>query len=168
MIRSCLVLIGMLALAAPALSAVDDALQGRWRGAVQGTNGEALELEIELRDADDGFIAGARGGDFVLPEMSFAATARRGVFEGRGDRGIMGLLGIAQRVGPEVGEPLVWARQRADGGLVIYRLAVATDGRFALDRLALSGDGDRLDVQLSRRSESDDRQLASGLLERAP
>lgn len=168
MIVRWLCLIGVLTLATPAFAALDQSMEGRWQGSLEVTDGEPVDIDIELRDVDEGFTAEVRNGAFALSRRTFVSTSRRGVFEGQGDQGIMGLLGIAQRVGPEVGEPLVWAREPEHGGLVIYRLSVASDGRFALDRLFLSSEGESLNVEYSKRSESHTQLNASGVLDRRP
>jgi hypothetical protein len=145
-----------------------EAFAGAWQGRAADVAGAALAapeaavpLDLALTIEADGFrlrwTGLARGTDgrlaFAPLEAAFAAAGRDGVFEYRAEgASLLERMFAAPATGnPLSGETLLWARLEGDR-LVVYSLAIASDGRFDLDRYAWQRTGSDLAVRYSLRT----------------
>ncbi len=134
------------ALAADPLRAVSPGeLAGRWRDA---GGGPVAEFRLQP-EGGDRFLVTVRFTDGGRWDLECVPTGRPGVWAASSPTGMLDWLFARRRGEPLEGAPLFWARAAAGGvTLVLYRLAIAPDGGFRLDRLALTPAAEGLDYDL--------------------
>ncbi len=129
----------------PLIAASPRELVGRWRDAGDGA---VTEFRLQATGGDR-FLVTVRFADGERWDLECVPTGRPGVWAASSPTGMLDWLFARRRGEPLEGEPLFWARAPTDGaGLVLYRLAVAPDGGFRLDRLALTPAAGGLDYDL--------------------
>jgi len=148
-----------------------DPLAGQWRGVeAQGASISASDLDMRIVPREKGFdLAWTEPGMPGSKEtkVQFFATDRPGVFvETRGGNWLFSMFGSDRPVDPLEGETLRWARVEGDA-LIVYRLDVAEDGGYRLDRYAWDSAGGVLEFAFERRSHDADPMKATGRLVRA-
>lgn len=148
-----------------------DPVAGRWRGEqAQGASISASDLDMRVKARDDGFDLawsepGMPGADTTV--VRFFATDRPGIFvEGQGGGWLFSMFGGDKPINPLNGETLRWARVE-DDALIVYRLDVAKDGGYRLDRYAWEDAGGALEFAFERRTHDADPVQATGRLMRA-
>ncbi len=121
-----------------------DALFGSWRAA------EATVREVTIGREEEGFRAEIGYADGERFELVFAPAERPEVFAAVRSRGLFDLFSLSRPKSPLESGQFDWARLDGDV-LYIYRLRIATDGSFVLDRLRIEREGEELVVTLQRR-----------------
>ncbi len=134
----------LLACGAAGATTLPDALYGSWRAA------EASIRELSIRREEEGFRAEIAYADGATLESLFAPAERPGVFAAVRSRGFFDLFSLSRPESPLERGQFDWARLDGDV-LYIYRLRIAADGSFVLDRLRIERDGKDLVVTLQRR-----------------
>ncbi len=154
-----------------ALAAPLDTLAGHWRGEnAQGASISASDLDMRIVPREEGFdLAWTEPGMPGREEATihFFATDRRGVFmEARGGNWLFSMFGSDRPVDPLEGDTLRWARIEGDA-LIVYRLDVAQDGSYRLDRYAFDNAGGALEFTFERRTHDAGPVRATGRLVRS-
>lgn len=162
---------GLTAWLGVAVAAPLDPMAGSWRGEeAAGASIDAADLNMRVTPRSDGFDLawtepGMPGNERTV--VKFFETDRPGIFvEGEGGGWLFSMLGGDKRLDPLKGDTLRWARVEGDR-LMVYRLDVAEDGGYRLDRYAWDNKGGELDFSFERRTHDGDPVQATGHLVRA-
>lgn len=121
-----------------------DAFFGSWRAA------EGALREVTIGREEEGFRAVIGYADGERFELVFTPAERPEVFAAVRSRGLFDLFSLSGPKSPLESGQFDWARLDGDV-LYIYRLRIATDGSFVLDRLRIEREGEELVVTLQRR-----------------
>jgi hypothetical protein len=155
--------------AGPHAASVPAGLFGEWAGKAAeaapplGEPGDAVQLSLEADGS--GFVVSGSAGSVGLPQVTMQPTSRDGVYA-PSHGGMLSMFGAGDPPDPLAGERLSWARMGEE--LVVYTLAIADDGSFALDRYALAREGDGLAVRLTRRGAASGEHVLTARLAKAP
>jgi hypothetical protein len=121
-------------------------LAGTWRGKT-----DVGQASMALADQGTGFtIRWEMPGHPPLDVGLERDGETAGVYR-RADGGLLSLFDRERGGDPLDGEPLVWARVAGET-LVVYRLAIDSDGGYTLDRMALRREADDVAAELVTRS----------------
>ncbi len=143
----CAALAGLFLLLATGIvgaTTLPDGLFGSWRAA------GGPVVEVTLLRTDEGFRARLRFGDGEELDLRFEPAERPEVFAAVRSRGLFDMFSLSAPESPLERGQFDWARLSA-GTLYLYRLRIAADGSFLLDRLAIRREGPALAVTLQRR-----------------
>lgn len=121
-----------------------DALFGSWQAP------RATVREVTIEREEEGFRAEIGYADGERFELQFVPAERPEVFAAVRSRGLFDLFSLSRPKSPLESGQFDWARLDGDV-LYIYRLRLATDGSFVLDRLRIEREGEELVVILQRR-----------------
>jgi hypothetical protein len=155
--------------AGPHAASVPAGLFGEWAGkaaeAVPPLGEPGDEVQLSLEADGSGFAVSGSAGSVALPQVTMQPTSRDGVYA-PSHGGMLSMFGAGDPPDPLAGERLSWARMGEE--LVVYTLAIADDGSFALDRYALAREGDGLALRLTRRGAASGEHVLTARLAKAP
>lgn len=147
--RGILTVLLLLLLPLGAAAQLPDGLAGRWAGTLVEA-GREVAVAVSLAGTRGGFEVTITATGAAPLRASLVRSSKPGVFEVAAAGGLFRFFDGSGGRSPLDGEPLVWARQTAQG-LVTHRLQIAADGGSILERYALAPTPDGLELQLERR-----------------